>query len=146
MASDPSFKIGVRIASSQTIGILSGQGSNQGVLELLDNTTSIKKCDILLARGSSNNKPFVPGVPVGYLSKVPDSTNYVAQIADVTFYANLNALGVVSVVISAPDSDPRDALVPKAPMPTPIPTVTVYASPEASPSASASTSKKGKNA
>ena len=146
LASDPSFKIGVRIASSQTIGILSGQGSNQGVLELLDNTTSIKKGDILLARGSSNNKPFVPGVPVGYLSKVPDSTNYVAQIADVTFYANLNALGVVSVVISAPDSDPRDALVPKAPMPTPIPTVTVYASPEASPSASASPSKKGKNA
>ncbi len=146
LASDPSFKIGVRIASSQTIGILSGQGSNQGVLELLDNTTSIKKGDILLARGSSNNKPFVPGVPVGYLSKVPDSTNYVAQIADVTFYANLNALGVVSVVISAPDSDPRDALVPKAPMPTPIPTVTVYASPEASPSASASPSKSGKSA
>ena len=146
LASDPTFKIGVRIARTQTIGILSGQGSNQGVLELLDNTTSIKKGDILLARGSSNNKPFVPGVPVGYLSRVTDSTNYVAQIADVTFYANLNALGVVSVVISAPDADPRDALVPKAPLPTPIPTVTVYASPEASPTSSASPSKKSKGA
>lgn len=138
LASDPAFKIGVRIASTQTIGIVSGQGSNQGLLELLDNTTAIKKGDILLARGSSNNKPFVPGVPVGYLTKVPDSTNYVAQIADVRFYANLNALGVVSVVISAPESDPRDALVPKAPVPTPIPTVTIYATPEASPSGSAS--------
>lgn len=146
LASDPSFKIGVRIARTQTLGILSGQGSNQGVLELLDNTTSIKKGDILLARGSSNNKPFVPGVPVGYLSKVPDSTNYVAQIADVTFYANLNALGVVSVVISAPDSDPGNALIPKAPVPTPIPTVTVYATPDASASASPTATKKEKKA
>lgn len=136
LASDPSFKIGVRVARTQTIGIISGQGSNQGVLELLDNTTTIRAKDILLARGSVNNAPFVPGVPVGFVTKVPDSTNYVAQIADVTFYANLNSLGVVSVVISAPDSDPRNALVPRAPTPTPTPTVTVYVTPSASPSKS----------
>lgn len=142
LASDPSFKIGVRVARTQTIGILSGQGSNQGVLELLDNTASIQAKDILLARGSSNNTPFVPGVPVGFITRVPNSTNYVAQVADVTFYANLNALGVVSVVISAPDADPRNALVPKAPVPTPIPTVTVYATASPSESASPSASKK----
>ena len=135
LASDPSFKIGVRIARTQSIGILSGQGNNQGVLELLDNTTKIKARDVLLARGSSNNRPFVPGVPIGFITKVPDSSNYVAQVADVTFYANLNAVGVVSVVLSAPESDPRNALVPKAPTPTPIPTVTVFVTP--TPSASA---------
>ena len=43
LASDPSFKIGVRVARNQSIGILSGQGSNSGVLELLDNTSRIKK-------------------------------------------------------------------------------------------------------
>ena len=64
LASDPSFKIGVRVARTQSIGILSGQGSNQGVLELLDNTSTLKSMDVLLARGSSNNSPFVPGVPV----------------------------------------------------------------------------------
>lgn len=133
LASDPSFKIGVRIARTQSIGILSGQGSNQGVLELLDNTTKIKKRDVLLARGSSNNRPFVPGVPVGFITQVPDSANYVAQVADVTFYANLNAVGVVSVVLSAPDADPRNALVPKAPVPTPLPTVTVFVTPTPSP-------------
>ena len=68
-----------------------------------------------------------------------------AQIADVTFYANLNALGIVSIVISAPDTDPRNALVPKAPVPTPIPTVTVYANPSESPSPSASASVKKKS-
>ena len=144
LASDPSFKIGVRIARTQSIGILTGQGSNQGVLELLDNTTSIKKRDVLLARGSSSNRPFVPGVPIGYITKVPDSTSYVAQVADVTFYANLNAIGVVSVVLSAPDSDPRNALVPKAPLPTPIPTVTVFVTPSASPSSNSQSNGKTK--
>ena len=129
LASDPSFKIGVRIARTQSIGILSGQGNNQGVLELLDNTTKLRARDVLLARGSNNNRPFVPGVPIGFITKVPDSSNYVAQVADVTFYANLNAVGVVSVVLSAPESDPRNALVPKAPTPTPIPTVTVFVTP-----------------
>jgi rod shape-determining protein MreC len=133
LASDPSFKIGVRIARTQSIGILSGQGNNQGILELLDNTTKIKAKDVLLARGSSNNRPFVPGVPVGYITKVPNSANYVAQVADVTFYANMNAIGVVSVVISAPDSDPRNALIPKAPVPMPLPTVTIYVTPSPSP-------------
>ena len=46
LASDPSFKIGVRIARNQSIGILSGQGSNSGLLELLDNTAKIKKNDL----------------------------------------------------------------------------------------------------
>lgn len=142
LASDPSFKIGVRVARTQTIGILSGQGSNQGVLQLLDNTAAIRAKDILLARGSTNNVPFVPGVPVGFITKVPNSTGYVAQVADVTFYANLNSVGVVSVVISAPDSDPRNALIPKAPTPTPTPTITVFVTP--TPSATPSSTPKSK--
>ena len=135
LASDPSFKIGVRVARNQSIGILSGQGSNSGVLELLDNTAKLKKNDILLSRGSTNNTPFVPGVPVGRVNKSSDSTNSVSQVADITFYANLNALGVVSVILKASESNPGNALIPKAPVPTPIPTVTVYATPSASPAA-----------
>ena len=129
LASDPAFKIGVRVARNQSIGILSGQGSNSGVLELLDNTARLKKNDVLLSRGSTNNSPFVPGVPVGRITKSSDSTNSVSQVADVKFYANLNALGVVSVILQASDSNPGNALIPKAPQPTPIPTVTVYATP-----------------
>ena len=37
LASDPAFRIGARIAGSQQIGILSGQGTRRGVLQLLDN-------------------------------------------------------------------------------------------------------------
>jgi len=138
LASDPSFKIGVRVARNQSIGILSGEGSNSGILELLDNTAKLKQNDVLLSRGSNNNSPFVAGIPVGVIKKASDSTSTVSQVADVSFYANLNALGVVSVILSASESNPGNALVPKAPVPTPIPTVTVYATP----SASASPTKK----
>jgi rod shape-determining protein MreC len=134
LASDPSFRIGVRVAGSQQIGILSGQGTRKGVLQLLDNQSTIKVGDILLARGSVNNQPFVPGVPVGEVTSVDNAAGEVTQTADVRFFASFSSLGVVSVVLAAPDVDPRDSLVPPKPLPTPIPTVTVFVTPSQSPS------------
>ena len=131
LASDPAFKIGARIAGTQQIGILSGQGTRKGVLQLLDNTTQIQKGDVLLARGSQNGRPFVPGVPIGEVTSVDNSPGAVTQTADVKFYTNFSTLGVVAVVVSEAAADPRDALVPPKPRPTPIPTVTIYATPGA---------------
>ena len=136
LASDPAFRIGARIAKSEQIGILSGQGSRTAVLQLLDNTTTVKAGDALLARGSDSGRPFVPGVPIGEVTSVDNSPGAVTQTAEVRFYANFSTLGVVAVVIAKPESDPRDALVPPKPVPTPLPTVTIYATPSPSPSAS----------
>jgi len=143
LASDPAFKIGARIAGTQQIGILSGQGTRKGVLQLLDNTTQVRKGDALLARGSQNGRPFVPGVPIGEVTSVDNSPGAVTQTADVKFYANFATLGVVAVVVSGESADPRDALVPPKPRPTPIPTVTIYATPGA-PEPSATPSPKTK--
>ena len=129
LASDPAFRVGARIAGSQQIGILSGQGTRKGVLQLLDNTEEVKVGDAILARGSNNGRPFVPGVPIGEVTAVDNSASAVTQTADVKFYSNFATLGVVSVVVAAPSADPRDALVPAKPVPTPIPTVTVTATP-----------------
>jgi len=137
LASDPSFRIGVRVAGSQQIGILSGQGTRKGVLQLLDNQSTIKVGDILVARGSVNNRPFVPGVPVGEVTSVDNAAGAVTQTADVRFFANFSAIGVVTVVLKGAEVDPRDALVPKKPEPTPVPTVTVFVTPSGSPSPSA---------
>ncbi|CAN2212393.1 MreC Cell shape-determining protein [Candidatus Nanopelagicaceae bacterium] len=134
LASDPSFRVGARIAGTQQIGILSGQGTRKGVLQLLDNTTEVKVGDAILARGSNNGRPFVPGVPIGEVTSVDNSAGAVTQTADVKFYTNFSTLGVVAVVIGAPSADPRDSLVPSKPQPTPIPTVTVTAAPSPSPS------------
>ncbi len=133
LASDPAFRIGARIAGSQQIGILSGQGTRRGVLQLLDNRSNIKKGDVLLARGSQGGRPFVPGAPIGNVTSVDNSPGAVTQTADVKFYTNFSTLGVVAVVVSGEGSDPRDALVPPKPIPTPIPTVTVFVTPSPSP-------------
>ena len=135
LATDPDFKVGVRIAGTQQIGILSGRGSKRAELQLLDNQKIVKVGDVLLARGSTNNRPFVPGIPIGVISAVDSSAGSIAQSATVMLYPNFSALGVVSVVLSAGKNNPGDALVPVAPQPTPVPTVTIYATP--TPSASA---------
>jgi len=134
LATDPDFKVGVRIAGSQQIGILSGGGSKRASLQLLDNQNIVKVGDVLLARGSTHNRPFVPGVPVGVISAVDSSAGSIAQSATIMLYPNFSALGIVSVVLSAGKNNPGDALVPAASAPSPVPTVTVYATP--SPTAS----------
>ncbi len=133
LATDPSFKIGVRIAGTQQIGILSGRGSRSGALQLLDNLTTVTVGDILLARGSVANRPFVPGVPVGYVTAVDNSAGEIAQSGAVRYYTNFGSLGVLAVVVGAPVTNPGDALIPQKPVPTPIPTVTVYVTPSPSP-------------
>lgn len=133
LASDPSFRIGARIAGSQQIGILSGRGNRSASLQLLDNSTTVKEGDVLLARGSIANRPFVPGVPLGYVTGVDNSAGAVAQTATVRYYTNFSTLGVVAVVISGSGSNPGDALVPVKPRVTPIPTVTVFVTPSPTP-------------
>jgi len=133
LAIDPSFRIGARVAGSQQIGILSGRGSRSASLQLLDNSTTVKEGDVLLARGSIANRPFVPGVPLGYVTSVDNSAGAVAQTATVRYYTNFSTLGVVAVVLSGSGSNPGDALVPVKPRVTPIPTVTVFVTPSPTP-------------
>jgi rod shape-determining protein MreC len=133
LATDPSFKIGVRIAGTQQIGILSGRGTRSGALQLLDNLSTIKAGDVLLARGSIANRPFVPGVPIGYVTSIDNLSGQISQSGTVRFYTNFFSLGVLAVVVGAPVSNPGDALVPLKPVPTPIPTVTIYVTPSPSP-------------
>ena len=141
LETDPSFRVGVRIAGSQEIGILSGQGTDRAILQLLDSQTTVKVGDVLLARGSEGGRPFVPGVPVGIVTSVPNSAGSVSQLAEVRYFTRLHTLGIVAVVVSPPVTDPRDALVPPKPIPTPVPTVTIYVTPNPLPIPTITTKK-----
>jgi rod shape-determining protein MreC len=129
--SDPTFKVGVRIAGTQSIGVVSGQGGNTYLLQLLDATGEIKVGDVLVARGSQDGKPFVPGVPVGTVTTVQSNASSITQNADVVGISNLERIGVVAVVTTSPNNDPRDSLVPK-----PRPTATIFVTPIPTPSPS----------
>ena len=125
LMSDPTFRVGVRIARSQSIGVVIGQGDGNFVLQLLDPAGDIKKGDVLVSLGSDGNRPFVPGVPVGRVVSVNDTTASLTQEAVVKGLENLNTLGTVAIITKAAARDPRNALVP-----TPEPTVTVYVTPK----------------
>lgn len=129
LMSDPTFKIGVRIAGTQSVGVVSGQGGDSYLLQLLDTTGEIKKGDVLIARGSDNNRPFVPGVPVGVVNTVQSNASSITQNADVDGITNLDKIGVVAVVITAPAEAARESLYPK-----PAPVVTVFVTPTPTPS------------
>ena len=132
LMSDPSFRIGVRVAGTQDMGVLSGEGENRFSLRMLSATGQISVGDVLLSRGSSGDSPFVPGVPVGKVTFVENTVGQLTKQGRVQGFVDLNSLGVVSVVLDAIGANPGDALVPKAPKPAP--TVTVFVTPEPSPS------------
>jgi rod shape-determining protein MreC len=111
---------------------LLGEGDNNYTLQLLDPSGSIEKDDVLLSLGSDNNKPFVPGVPVGYVKSVNNSRATLTQEARVSSYSNLGSLGVVSVIIRVPNGGPKDALIPQ---PIPTPTTTIYVTQSPTPEA-----------
>jgi rod shape-determining protein MreC len=131
LMSDPTFKVGVRIAGTQSIGVVSGQGGSSFLLQLLDATGEIKAGDSLVARGSSGDRPFVPGVPVGVVVTVNSNASSITQNADVESATNLEKISIVAVVTAAAKGDPRDSLIPK-----PRPTATVYVTPTPIPSPS----------
>ena len=131
LMSDPTFKVGVRIAGTQSIGVVSGQSGSTYLLQLLDATGEIKEGDALVARGSAGDRPFVPGVPVGIVTNVNSNASSITQNADVESSANLERISVVAVVTAATKGDPRDSLIPK---PRPKPVAPVIPTPTPTPS------------
>jgi len=128
LMSDPAFKVGVRIARNQSIGVLSGTGGNNFTLQLLDPAGDIQKGDVLFTNGSDSNRPYIPGVPVGQVSAVDHTSATLTQTATVKSYSDLGNIGVVAVVVSAPTTAPRTPI-----NPTPVPTVIVYVTPTPTP-------------
>jgi len=131
LANDPDFTVGTRMEASDELGFASGQGDRPLRVELLNGKAEIKKGDRLVTFGSQADKPFVPGVPVGVVSRVDPSGGDLTRTLYVTPYVSFTKLDVVGVVVEAPKKDPRDTVLPKKPKPTPTPTVTVTVTPSA---------------
>ncbi|MEU6480956.1 rod shape-determining protein MreC [Streptomyces sp. NPDC047017] len=129
LANDPDFTVGTRMEGSDELGFASGQGDRPMRVQLLNGKAEVKKGDRLITFGSQSDKPFVPGVPVGVVSRVEASGGDLTRTVYVTPYVGFTKLDVVGVVVQAPKKDPRDAVLPAKPKPTPTPTVTVTVTP-----------------
>ncbi|HEY5984980.1 MAG TPA: rod shape-determining protein MreC [Streptosporangiaceae bacterium] len=135
---DASSTVGVRVAGTGQIGAVTGTGRSQSGpaalrLQVFDANAVLRPGEQLVTFGSRNGRPYVPGVPVGVITRVLPNASALTKIAYVRPYANNGALGVVGVVIVPPRTNPRDSVLPPSPTPTPAPTAT--ASPGVTPSA-----------
>ncbi|KUN05309.1 rod shape-determining protein MreC [Streptomyces yokosukanensis] len=131
LANDPDFTVGTRMEGSDELGFASGQGDRPLRVELLNGKAEVKKGDRLVTFGSEADRPFVPGVPVGVVSRVDPSNGGLTRTIYVTPYVGFTKLDIVGVVVQAPKKDPRDEVLPSKPHPTPTPTVTVTVTPSA---------------
>jgi rod shape-determining protein MreC len=98
-------------------------------LQMLGSAAVLKPGDQLVTSASEKDRPYVPGVPVGVITKLVDAGGSLTAVALVRPYVSFTALGVVGVVIVPPRVNPRFSALP--PLPHPGPTVTVTAQPKA---------------
>ena len=133
LANDPDFTVGTRMEGSSELGFATGRGGNSLTVQLLNGKAEVKKGDRLVTFGSRDATPFVPGVPVGEVTRVERQTGDLTRTLRIRPFVAFTRLDVVGVVVEPPREDPRDEVLrPKPPKkPEPTPTVTVTATPGA---------------
>ncbi len=143
LSTDASVTVGVRLAGSGQLGVVTGTGKSMaggGMLRLqvFDVNAILHPGQQLVTFGSVGGRPYVPGVPVGVITQVEGTSGSLTKVALVRPYADDTAIGVVGVVIVAPRTNPRFSLLPAVPTAPATPGAT--ASPGASPGATATPS------
>jgi rod shape-determining protein MreC len=138
LADDASSVVGVQMAASGEIGEVTGTGesmSGSGMLRLslFDANGGLQPGQEVVTYASVNDRPEVPGVPIGTVVSVSSSGGSLTQNALVRPFVNFTTLGVVGIVVQAPGHGQRVSILPR-----PAPTVTVTVAPSRTPSASAS--------
>ena len=142
LATDATSVVGVTLASSGEIGWVTGPGkstSESGLLRLqvLDANAVLSPGEQLVTSASVHDRPYVPGVPVGVISKVENRAGSLTALALVRPYVDFTTLGVVGIVVVPPSTNPRFSVLPPKPKPRPAPAVARRSpSPSVSPSAS----------
>jgi rod shape-determining protein MreC len=146
LASDASSVVGIRMAPSGQLGYVTGLGpASPGLLRLqvLNANLVLSKGEQLVTSASVNDRPFVPGVPVGQVEQVQNKAGSLTSIALVQPYVDFTSLGVVGIVVRPPAHDPHFSVLPPKPSATPEPTVTVTVRPQPPGSGHASPSPGG---
>ena len=148
---DASSRVGVRVAGTGEAGLVSGTGRTQSgpaalTLQVFDENAVLHAGEQLVTFGSVNGRPYVPGVPVGVITKVEASASALTKVAMVRPFADDGEVSVVGVVIAPPRQNPHDSVLPHppaTPAPPPAPRHTVNATPSPTVSAGAGTGAGG---
>lgn len=100
---DTESVVGGRLGSNMEIGFLRGRGvtGDRGRLDLdlVDNSVSPAKGDVVVTWGSQNGVPYVAGIPIGKVESVYSTPRELAKRAVIDPYAEFTSLDVVGVVV-----------------------------------------------
>jgi rod shape-determining protein MreC len=148
LATDATARVGVQLASSGQVGYVTGPGrarADAGLLRLqmFDTSAVLRPGNQLVTTASTDDRPYVPGVPVGVISQVQNSRGGLVPTGLVRPYVDFASLGVVGIVVERPRHNPRYSVLPPSPKAKPTPTVTVTVTPTPTPSAAPALSAGG---
>ena len=105
LATDPDFVVGVRLASSQDLGVGHGGGDSDRFIvdrgiELAD---PVKPGEAVLTSGLTNSV-MPPDIPIGLVDKVTPDENARVQLLQIRFGVDFSQLDVVQVLKWTPQS------------------------------------------
>jgi rod shape-determining protein MreC len=86
---------------------------------LLDSQGNIPVGARLVTFGDVGQRPFVPEVPIGRVTRVLPTAGQLYRQGVVAPFVSFSSLSVVGVVVASPRTIPRDSLVPPSPSPSP---------------------------
>jgi rod shape-determining protein MreC len=141
LANDATSVVGVTLAGSGEIGWVTGPGktrSGSGLmrLQVLDANAVLSPGEQLVTSASIRDRPYVPGVPVGVITKVQNRAGSLTALALVRPYVDFTTLGVVGIVVVPPSTNPRFSVLPPKPTPQHTRAAKRSAHPSGSPSVS----------
>jgi rod shape-determining protein MreC len=134
LADDASSHVGVDLAPSGQVGYVTGPGVTRAGgglmrLQMLTGNVALKSGEQLVSEASVHDRPYVPGVPVGMITKVTTSAGALTATALVRPYVNFSNLSIVGIVVGGPRHNPGFSVLPPAPHVKPTPTVTITVRP-----------------
>lgn len=100
---DADSVVGGRLGSSMEVGFLRGRGGigDRGRLDLdlVDNSVTPERDDIVVTWGSDNGAPYVPGIPIGRVTTVFSSPRELSKRAVIDPLVDFSSLDLVGVVV-----------------------------------------------
>ena len=100
---DTDSVVGGRLGSNMEIGFLRGRGvtADRGRLDLdlVDNSVTPARGDVVVTWGSQNGVPYVAGIPIGKVESVYSTPRELAKHAVIDPFVDFTALDVVGVVV-----------------------------------------------
>jgi rod shape-determining protein MreC len=118
LAVDRESVVGGRLGSSLEVGFLRGRGVAGGQgrldLDLVDDTVTPGKDDVVVSWGSKGGAPYVAGVPIGRVTAVYSSPRQLSKHAVITPFVDFTALDLVGVVVDRDTHGDRTVLTGQA--------------------------------